>query len=217
MKRFAIIGVGNFGNFLCQAFSRTGHEVLAVDCNETALEQVKEIVTTAVIADATDRTALRELEIETFDTVLVNLGDRIEASVLTTLYLKELGAGNIIVKAVSEDHGTVLERVGADEVVYPDRDMAERVAFRMADQDVIEFFPLGGDYSLLEWAPRREMIGKTLAELHLRSTFNVTVILVQQVVPDEVVVAPGGDFLVKDSDILVLLGRNEDLEVLRHR
>ncbi len=215
MKRFAIIGVGSFGYFLCRAVAASGHEILALDCDETAVEKVRDIVSTAVIADATDRAALRELELETFDTVMVNLGERIEASVLATLYLKELGAKNIVVKAVSEDHGTVLERVGADEVVYPDRDMAVRVAYRMCDQDVLEFIPLGADYSLLEWAPRRDMVGRTLADLHLRRDYNVSVILVQQLVPEKVVVAPGGDFLVKDSDILVLLGRNEDLEVLR--
>jgi trk system potassium uptake protein TrkA len=217
MKNLAIIGVGNFGYFLCKALAERGHEVLAVDADEDAVERAARIVSHAVIADATDRTALAALGLSDFDTVIVSLGGHIDASILTTLYLKEMGIGNIIVKAISEDHMKVLDRVGADEVVFPERDMAERLAYRLAEADVLEFIPMGSDYSLVEWAPPQEMVGRSLGDLHLRREHNVTVILVRQVVPEQLVVAPDGQFVVKDSDVLVLLGRNEEVDRLRKR
>jgi len=215
MRSFAVIGVGTFGYFLCRAFAEAGHEVMAIDSKESSVERVRDIAAKAVIADASDRTALEALGLGEFEAVVVSLGEHIDASVLTTLYLKELGVKHIVVKAISIDHGKVLERVGADEVVFPERDMAERVAYRMVNAEVLEFIPLEGDYSIVEWAPGKEMVGKSLADLHLRRDYNVTVILVRQVVPEGVEVAPGGDFVVKDSDVLVVLGRNEDLEKLR--
>ncbi|MFO7767404.1 MAG: TrkA family potassium uptake protein [bacterium] len=215
MKSFAVIGVGTFGYFLCRSFASAGHEVMAIDTDEPSVERVRDIAAKAVIADASDRKALEALGLSEFEAVVVSLGEHIDASVLTTLYLKELGVKQIVVKAISADHGKVLERVGADEVVFPERDMAERVAYRMGNADVLEFIPLEGDYSLMEWAPDKEMVGKTLGELHLRRDYNVTVILVRQLVPEGVEVAPGGDFMVKDSDILVVLGQDEDLKKIR--
>jgi trk system potassium uptake protein TrkA len=217
MKNLAIIGVGNFGYFLCKSLSERGHEVMAVDADEGAVERAAAIAANAVVADATDRAALEALGLKDFDSVIVSLGEHIDASVLTTLYLKEMGVRNVIVKAISEDHMKVLDRIGADEVVFPERDMAERLAYRLADADVLEFIPIGSDYGLVEWAPAQEMVGHSLKDLHLRREHNVTVILVRQVIPDQVVVAPDGDFVVKDSDVLVLLGRNEDLDLLRRR
>jgi len=217
MKNLAIIGVGNFGYALCKALSERGHEVLAIDVDETAVERAAAVASGAVVADAADRAALEALGLREFETVIVSLGEHIDTSVLTTLYLKEMGIRHVVVKAVSQDHMTVLDRIGADEVIFPERDMAERLAYRLAEADVLEFIPIGSGYGLVEWAPPREMVGRTLKELDLRREHSVTVILVRQVVPDQAVVAPGGDFVVKDSDVLVLLGSNEDLDRLRRR
>jgi trk system potassium uptake protein TrkA len=215
MNNYAVIGVGNFGYFLCKAFAAAGHDVLAVDASEEAIQRVMDVASKAVIADASDRSALEALGLEEFDVVLVSLGEHIDASVLTTLYLKEIGVEKIVVKAISVDHGKVLERVGADEVVFPERDMAERVVYRLVNADVLDFIAIGSEYSLMEWAPHQSMVGKTLAELDFRKKYNVQIILVRSVIPEGVTVAPDGSFVVKDSDVLVILGHNEDLDRIR--
>lgn len=216
MKAYAIFGLGSFGYYLAKYLTGMGQEVLAVDANEAAVERVMGFVSKAVVADSTDPAALEELGLHEYDTVVVSLGENIEASVLTTLNLKELGASLIVAKAINEPHGRILDRIGADEVVFPRRDMAQRVAYRLVNADVLEFVPLGSDYGIIEAAPSTEMIGKTLAELDFRNKYNVNVIVVQQLLPEETVVSPDGSFVVKDSDILVLLGHVEDLEAIRN-
>jgi trk system potassium uptake protein TrkA len=217
MKNFVVIGVGTFGYYLTRRLAEMGHEVLAMDVREDQVKRVAEFASKAVLADSTDRGALEALGVADCDAVVVSLGGNIGASVLTTLNVKEMGVRRIIARAVTDPHGRALQRLGADEVVLPRRDMAERIAQRLVNVDVLEFVPLGSDHSILESAPSKEMLGKSLAELDFRRRYGVNVILVRQVVPDSILVAPGADFVVKDSDILVLLGRNEDLDAFRNR
>jgi len=217
MKTFAIFGLGSFGYFLAKDLTDLGQEVLAVDADETAVEKVMDFVSKAVVADSTDRSAIEALGLQDYDAVIVSLGENIEASVLTTLNVKELGADFIVAKAINEPHGKILERIGANEVVFPRRDMAQRLSYRLVNADILEFVPLGSDYSIIESAPTTEMVGGTLAGLDFRGNYGLTVIVVRQLVPDEILVSPDGSFVVKDSDILVLLGRNEDLEAFRKK
>ena len=217
MRSYAVIGVGTFGYYLAKSLVEMGCEVLAMDTREEAVARVQEIASKAVVSDSTDRAALEALGLGEFDGVIVSLGGNIGASVLTTLNLKEMGVRHVVARAVSEPHGRALQRLGADEVVLPRRDMADRIAHRLVHSDVLEHVPLGSDYGIVESAPGKEMLGKSLAELDFRKRYNLTVIVVRQLVPDEIVVAPDGTFVVKDSDILVLLGRNEDLEAFRKR
>jgi len=215
MKTFAVIGLGSFGYYLTRALVNLGHDVLAIDTDEDAVNRVSSIASKAIIADCTDPQAVAALGLTEYDSVNVSLGGNIDASVLTTLNLKEAGVQHIVAKALTETHGKALEKVGANEVVLPRRDMAARLAHRLVHADILEFVPLGSDYGIMEAAPRADQIGKSLTELDFRKQYNVSVIVVRQLVPDEILVAPDGDFVVKDSDILVLLGRNEDLEVLQ--
>lgn len=215
MKNFAIIGLGSFGYYLSRTLTELGQEVLAIDADEAAVEQVMNFVSKAVVADSTDRTALEALGLSDFEAVVVSLGGNIDASVLATLNLKEIGVKRIVAKAITEAHGKVLERLGADDVVFPRRDMAVRVAHRLVNADVLEFAPLGSDYGIIESAPSKEMVGRSLSELDFRRKYNLSIIVVRQLVPDKIVVAPDGSFIVKDSDILVMLGRNEDLNNFR--
>ncbi len=217
MKTYAIFGLGSFGYYLAKSLINLGQEVLAVDSNEAVVEKVMDFVSKAVVADSTDRAALEALGLHDYDAVIVSLGEHIEASVLTTLNLKDLGVNYIVAKAITEPHGRILEQIGANDVVFPRRDMAHRLAYRLVNADILEFVPLGSDYGIIESAPSAEMVGKTLAELDFRMNYNLTVILVRQLIPDDIIVAPDGSFIVKDSDILVLLGHNEDLEILRNQ
>ena len=215
MRKIAVIGMSSFGYFLCRALADRKLSVMAIDSNESKIDDVKPFVEKAVIADAVDKEVLENLGIAEVDAVVVSLGDRIDASILVTYYLRELGVKEIYAKAVSEDHGKILNVVGASETIFPERDMAERVANRLERSSILEYFEIADGYSIIEWAPPEAFTNKTLAELDLTNKFNVQVIMVKEVVPERVTVVPKATQLIKDSDGLVLLGRDEDLERLQ--
>jgi len=207
--------MSSFGYFLCRALADRKLSVMAIDSDEAKIDDVKPFVEKAVIADAADKEVLENLGIAEVDAVVVSLGDRIDASILVTYYLRELGVKEIFAKAISEDHGKILNVVGASEVIFPERDMAERVANRLERSSILEYFEIAEGYSIIEWAPPESFVNKTLAELDLTNKYNVQVIMVKEVVPERVTVVPKATQLIKDSDGLVLLGRDEDLERLQ--
>jgi len=215
MRKIAVIGMSSFGYFLCRALADRKLSVMAIDSNEAKIDDVKPFVEKAVIADAADKEVLENLGISAVDAVVVSLGDRIDASILVTYYLRELGVKEIYAKAISEDHGKILNVVGASEVIFPEKDMAERVANRLERSSILEYFEIADGYSIIEWAPPESFANKTLAELDLTNKYNVQVIMVKEVVPERVTVVPKATQLIKDSDGLVLLGRDEDLERLQ--
>jgi len=215
MRKIAVIGMSSFGYFLCRAMSDRTLSMMAIDTNEAKIDDVKPFVEKAIIADATDKDVLENLGLSEVDAVVVSLGDRIDASILVTYYLRELGVKEIIAKAVSEDHGKILNVIGATEVIFPEKDMAERLANRLERSSILEYFEIADGYSIIEWAPPDSFVNKTLAELDLTNKYNVQVIMVKEVVPERVTVVPKATQLIKDSDGLVLLGRDEDLERLQ--
>ncbi len=146
---------------------------------------------------------------------MVSLGDRIDASIMVTLHLKELGAERIVVKAVSEDHRKVLEMVGATEVVFPEMDKAIKTAKTLSFPNALDYLPLAPGFSIVEIAPPKAFIGKTLAELDLRNKYHVQVIAVRELIPDRINLVPKADCVIKDSDIMVILGRDEDLNKIK--
>jgi trk system potassium uptake protein TrkA len=215
MRKIAVIGMSSFGYFLCRAMADRKLSVMAIDSNEAKIDDVKPFVEKAVIADATDKEVLENLGIAEVDVVVVSLGDKMDASILVTYYLRELGVKEIIAKAMSEDHGKILNVIGASEVIFPEKDMAERLATRLERSSILEYFEIAEGYSIIEWAPPTSFVNKTLAELDLTNKYNVQVIMVKEVVPERVTVVPKATQLIKDSDGLVLLGRDEDLERLQ--
>jgi trk system potassium uptake protein TrkA len=215
MRKIAVIGMSSFGYFLCRAMAERKSSVMAIDSNEAKIDQVKPFVEKAIIADATDKEVLVNLGLSEVDAVVVSLGDRIDASILVTYYLRELGVKEIYAKAISEDHGKILNVIGATEVIFPEKDMAERLVNRLERSSILEYFEIAEGYSIIEWAPPNSFVNKTLAELDLTNKYNVQVIMVKEVVPERVTVVPKATQLIKDSDGLVLLGRDEDLERLQ--
>ena len=211
MRNFAILGLSNFGYFLTQELSRLGQYVVVVDMDEDRINRVRALVQKAVIADATDRDTLQSLRLGEMDVVVVSLGDRIDASVLTTLHLKELGTRQIVVKAASEDHARILKMVGATHVVFPEKDTAHRIAYSLSEFSVLDRIDLAPGYSIIDLAPPSEFDGKTLSELRLTSRYGVQVIVVRRSQPEETIV-PIATFVVRSSDILVVMGKNEDLK-----
>ncbi|MFZ5518271.1 MAG: potassium channel family protein [Candidatus Zhuqueibacterota bacterium] len=214
MRRFAIIGLSAFGSYLTRYLSESGLQVMALDSNESRIEKVKNLAYKSVIVDARDKTALENLGIADFDVVVVSLGDQIDASILVTLYLKELGVKEIIAKATTEDHGKILDRIGATNVVFPEKDMAFRLARSLANVNVLDAIPLLPGVSILEFGAPVSFLGKSLKELDITNRFGVQIIVIKEIVPENLVVVPRADHILKDSDILIGIGKDEDLERL---
>lgn len=211
-KQVAVIGIGRFGSSLVKELSAMGHEVLAIDTNETRVNNMIDIATQAVEADSMDENVLKSLGMPDFDVVVVAIGENIQANVLTTIMLKEMGVKRIIAKAQNELHGRVLEKLGADLVVYPERDMAVRVAHALVSDSVLEYISLSSNFSIVEMITPRVFVGKTLAEMDLRSKYQVNIMAIKR--GQDIIVAPGPGERIVNRDLLVLIGTTCDLENL---
>jgi len=211
MKRFCIIGAGTFGFHVASNLFHEGHEVMVIDNNRNHVQRLQEHCSYAILADAADRDFLADQGITEMDAVLVAIGERSHAATLTTLYLKELGVKKILVKAVNEDHGRILKKVGASEIIYPERDMANKIARTLASPNILDMLSMTGGYSLDELEPPNSFIGKNLIELNLRQKFGVFVLGIKDVLTDEFVLLPPTDRVIRDSDMLLIFGKVEDI------
>jgi trk system potassium uptake protein TrkA len=215
MKQFAIIGLGRFGTSLALTLTRMGYDVLAVDTNEEKVNDIMEKVTHAVQVDAMDEQALKALGIRNFDVVVVAIGQDIQTNILVTVMLKDLGVKNVVSKAITELHGKVLERVGADKVVFPERDMGVRVAQALVSKNIMDQISLSPDYSIIELIAPDMVAGKTLEEGALRVEYGVTVLAIRR--GDDVIISPGARHVVNEGDILVVVGSNDKLKDLEEK
>ncbi|MFZ5641765.1 MAG: potassium channel family protein [Bacillota bacterium] len=211
-KQFAIIGLGRFGTSVARTLALMGYEVLAIDTDEEKIEELVETVTHAVQADAMDEDALKALGIRNFDVVIVSIGHDIQASILVTVILKELGVKYVVAKARNDLHGLVLTKIGADKVVYPERDMGMRVAHSLVATNVLDHIELSPEYSILEVVAPDSLVGKTLRESALRARFGVTVMAVKR--GREITVSPEADEVIQENDILVCIGENDKLHTV---
>ncbi len=207
----AVIGLGNFGTNLARRLVELGHSVIVLDSDPRALAKVQDVVEQAVAADARDRAVMEELGIGLVDVAVVSIGDDLGSSILVTLHLKEMKIKRIVAKALSPEHEKILLRVGASEVVFPERDLALRVASTLSDPNLLDFLPIGHEYSVAEVAPPPGFTGKTLVELDLRRRFNVNVIAIRELVPERMIVLIEPGYVIKDSDVLVVVGREQDI------
>ncbi|MCX7634533.1 MAG: TrkA family potassium uptake protein [Syntrophales bacterium] len=215
MKRVIVIGLGIFGTNLVRVLYEHGFEVIALDKNKENVQKVRDFSTKAIVADATDREIMEVIGVQEDDTVVVSFGEDLAASTLTTLHLKQLQVRNIIVKAPNEEHRLILEKIGATEVIIPEKEMAARLAKSLISPNVIDFLPLSEDYMISEIAPPRGFIGKTLADLQLRNRYHLEVIAVREVLTDRVVMVPRADFVIRDDVVLVVIGKSRDIENLK--
>ncbi len=211
MKRFIVIGLGNFGFYVAKTLFEDGHEVLAIDRNRERIARIQDFVSEAVILDAIHKESLVGLGITEAEAVVVSMGEDISNSILTTLYLKELGAKKIVAKCQDEDHARILEKLGANEIIFPEKAMGQKVAKGLSKGNILDFIPLSEDYTIIEVAPPKEFIGKSLKELKLKTIYQIYIIAVDQLIPPAFILSPPGEFVVKDSDSLVLLGREKDI------
>ena len=215
MKRFAVIGLGKFGFHVAKALFESGNEVVAVDQDKNRIQEIDPFCTEAIVMDATDKERLSALGLENMDSVIISAGTKISNSILICLHLQEMGIKKILAKALDEDHAKILKKVGATEIIRPEMAMAVRVARSLSTPNILDFIPLAEDYNLMQVDPPRAFIGKTLKELNLRAKYNVYVIAIKELVPENFVLVPPAGFLIKDSDVLMILGKEQDLSKIK--
>lgn len=215
MKHFAVIGLGNFGFHAAKALFEDGNEVLAIDADKGRAQAIDPFSTEAMVLDATDKEALKSLGLENMDAVIVSTGTKISISILICLYLQEIGVKKILAKALDDDHAKILKRVGATEIIHPERDMALRVSKGLSRPNILDFIPLAEEFDLIQVGPPREFIGKSLMDLNLRAKYNVHVIAIKELVPENFILVPPANFVIKDSDILMMLGKAADIRKIK--
>ncbi len=209
-RQFAVIGLGRFGSSVAKTLHSMGHQVLVIDPDDERVRAMVQFSTRAVAADATDEQVLRSLGVRNFDVVIVGIGGDIQASIMITLMLKELGVKYVVAKAQSETHGKVLFRVGADRVIFPERDMGFRVAQNLISSNILEYIELSPDVGMIEIVAPSKIVGKELRQLDLRNRFNINVIALKH--GDDVNITPRADDRIHEDDVLVVVGLKEDLK-----
>lgn len=214
-KQYVVIGCGRFGSNVATKLADLNQEVMIVDRNEEIIQNMSDTVTYAVQADATDENSLKSLGIRNFDVAIVTIGADIQSSILVTLMTKELGVNYVIAKAQNDLHAKVLYKIGADRVVFPEREMGIRVANNLVANNVLDFIELSTDHSIMEVATLDDWIGKSLLELNMRSNYGINVMAIKK--GADVNVDVRADAIIEESDVLVVIGHNDDLKKLEQK
>ena len=208
-KQFIVVGLGRFGSAIAETLCKAGEEVLGVDVNLDLVEDMRDRITQTVQMDAMDRDALTALGVKDFDVAFVTMGSDIRASGTITLMLKELGVRRVIAKAHDDFHGRMLEKLGADKVLFPERDMGRRIAHNLVSGNIIDYLELSPDYSMAEVRPMRQWIGKSLKDLALRSSAGINIIAIKS--GESVDPMPQPDTVIREEDMLLVVAREETL------
>ncbi len=226
LTRFAVIGLGSFGMAIAQNLAERGYEVLAIDEDERRVEEAAEVVAQAILLDATDEKALMGVGIDEVDVAVVSIGQNTEASILVTLILKELGVSTVVAKALTPLQGRVLTKVGADRVVYPERDMGIRIAEGLVSPKIFDYIEVSPTHSIIELIAPNQFEGKSIREIDLRKRYGVDLVAIKRKIPElaedgraefreVVLVAPQPQEEIVQGDLLVLLGSYENLEKIK--
>ena len=213
MKNFIVIGLGLFGAETARKLCARGCEVLAMDIRSDLVQQVSADVTQAVVGDGQDKEVLRALGAGKFDCAIIAIGDDLAASVLTTMNLKELGVPQVICKAHDETHRRVLEKLGVDRVVIPECEFGSKLARSLSSHNVLDYIELSPDHGIMDIPAPKSWVGKTIRELNVRAKLGVNIIAVES---NKVTnVSPAADYLIRQGDVMVLLGDNQSLEAVQ--
>jgi trk system potassium uptake protein len=215
MNRVIVIGLGIFGFNIVKDLYENGFEVIAVDKNKDAVQRIRDFSTKAILADGVDKEMMGLLDIQKDDTVIISFGEDLAAATLITLHLKQLKVKNIIVKAPNEEHKQILEKLGATEVLIPEKEMANKVAKSLISPNVLDYLPLSDDFMISEIAPPQSFLGKTIAQLQLRSRYHIEVIAIRDILSDRINLVPAADFVIKDSEVMVVVGKEKDIQKIK--
>ena len=211
MKRFIIVGLGNFGSGVAEALTNLGNDVVALDIRPENVDRIAPLVTRAAVGDGKDVKTLDRLGARDADAAVISTGDDITASVLTTLALRDVGVKEIYVKVISTDHARVMEKIGATETIFPERESALRLGKRISSMTLLNYVELGEGFSMQEMAVPDAWVGRTLRDLKLPRTYRISVIAVHDVLTGDIKPVPDADAVLKESDTLLVAGRDEEL------
>lgn len=207
---FAVFGLGRFGGSLVKELAAMNQEILAVDLDPERVDYYSNYATHAMVASGYDEKTLRGLGVRNIDHAFVSYGEDIQASVLTTMVLKELGIPKVWAKAHDDNHGKILSKIGADRVIHPERDMAKRITHNLYSSKIIDFIELSSSFSIAEIQVTERSIGKHLAKLDLQRQYNVNFVALQR--DEETILSFSDEERVKSGDLIVVIGKNEDIE-----
>ncbi|PYV08998.1 MAG: hypothetical protein DMG07_24220 [Acidobacteria bacterium] len=218
MRRFAVIGAGTFGSAVAETLFEGDNEVIVIDSAAEKVQAVQGLATQAVQADATDPETLTALGVNEVDCAIVSLGEKIDQSILVTLHLKEMGVAEIVVKATTPEHGKILRLIGATEVIFPEKQMAQRVARRLSAPNIYDQIQLAENISVLEVITPPKLVGKTLKDLRLRDQYHVNLIAIRE--PngkgEMETILPKSEFQIRPDHVLVVVGMDDDIEAFKN-
>jgi len=217
VKHFYVLGLGSFGGELARKLKANGCRVTGIDSHRERVEDIKDNLYEAIIADATDFDTLRQLNFKDANAVFISMGEDISPSLLATLHVKELGAKRIIVKGVSRDHGKLLKSLGVDRVIFPEAEIAATLADRVTWPNIIDFLPIDPEYSFMEVAVPDDMVGKSLMQLNLRKQYGVWVVGIKDSMTGKLEMFPDGGYTLGVDQLILVVGKQSSLEQLRDK
>ncbi|MDU0203104.1 MULTISPECIES: TrkA family potassium uptake protein [Paenibacillus] len=208
--QYVVVGLGRFGASISKELIKLGNEVLGIDKDEEAVDEMSHELTHTVVADATDEDVLKSLGVRNFDCAVVAIGDDIQSSILTAIVLKDLGVKKVVAKALSELHGKVLQKLGVDRVIYPERDMGIRVAHQLNSPNLLDYIEISKDYTIAELSVPKRLCGLTIKQLDPRAKYGCSVVAVNK--QTGVIIAPTATDVVNENDVMVIIGTNDQIE-----
>jgi len=215
MKKFAVIGIGKFGFYLAKTLHEDGHDVVVIDRDREQVSKIKPFCSHGVVADATNKEVLSSLGLVEKDAVIISTGEDMAASILMTMYVKELGVKDIAVKAVNEDHASILEKVGATRIIFPEKDIAIKAAKSLSIPNLTDFIPISEEFVIVEIAPPPAFLGKSIRELDLRNKYRLQVVAIKEGEPPKFHLVPSPDHIIKSSDRLAVVGKHADISKVK--
>ncbi len=212
MKRFVVVGLGNFGFTVAKSLSENGHDVIAVDLNGEVIDRLAAFVSRAAVGDATDAETLRRVGAADADAAIVSTGDDISSSILATMALHDVNVKDVFVKVISNDHARVMQRMGVTDIVFPEQDTAKALSARISGSALLNYVKLGTSFSVQEMGVPNSWYGKSIRELKLRQNYDISVVALHDVLTDKITATPDPDYLLKDSDTLIVAGDDVSLK-----
>lgn len=215
MKQFAVIGCGRFGSAVAKTLYKNGYDVLAIDEDPDIVQHISEFVTHSASIDVKDEVALRAVGMRNIDVAIVAIGSEIKASIMATLVVKELGVKYVVAKAQDELHAKVLYKIGADRVIFPERDMGVRLAYNLTSTNILDYIELAPDYSIMEIVAPEKWQERSLLDINIRAKYGISVMAIKH--GEDINVAPQADNVIHRGDVLVVVGSNEDLQRVQEK
>ena len=214
MKSFVVFGLDAFGQTLAVSLEQSGHQVMVIDQNDEAVRKVADITTDAIIGDPMSESVLRKAGVNAYDTAVISFPGEINNTILLTMMLKDMGVKRVVARACSELECRVLEKIGVDHIVFPERDMGEKLAHTLDKQNVFEYLRYSEDYSSVEKKVPAAWVGKTIIDLNVRREYGVNIIAINEDGKGKINISPAPDRVFLDGDVITLIGSNKTINKL---